>query len=218
MPDDVKGSATAGGRAARTAAQLVDAATTLFLQRGYRGTTLSDVAELAGVAARTVYVRFDTKAALLKQVVDVAIAGDTLPIDVAGRDWTRTSLTAPTLRERLAAHVAGSRAVMERFGPLMAVVAEAAPLEPTIADAAAAGRADTVRQLRRFWEAAHNDGLLHPDVDLDWVLTTSTLLGTIDTYLVLTRVNGMTADEYQAWRHRTWLHLATTPGPPRSTD
>ncbi len=50
------------------------------------------------------------------------------------------------------------------------------------------------------------------------MLTTSTLLGTIDTYLVLTWVNGMTADEYQAWRHRTWLHLATTPGPPRSTE
>ncbi|MFC4943140.1 TetR/AcrR family transcriptional regulator [Pseudonocardia sp. GCM10023141] len=218
MSADVKGNPASGpgGRAARTAAQVIAAATTLFLERGYLATTLTDVAEHAGVAPRTVYVRFGTKADLLKQVIDTAIVGDPLPIDVAHRDGTRIALTAPTLQERIAVHAAGTRAIMERSGPLMAVAAEAAPLEPTIADAATAGRADALHQLRQFWETAHADGLLHPDADLDWILTTSSLIGTVDTYLVLTRTNGWTADTYQEWRYRTWMHLATTPGPPPS--
>jgi AcrR family transcriptional regulator len=210
---DVKGG-SGPGRAARTEARVIAAATALFPIRGYRGTALTDVAERAGVAPRTVYVRFGTKAELLKRVMDVAIAGDALPIDVAHRDWTVTALTAPTLAERLHAHAAGSRAIMERIAPLMAVVAEAVPLEPAIAAAAAAGREDTLRQLRRLWVTLHTDGLMHPDTDLDWVITTSGLLGTVDTYLVLTRTLGWDPDDYQTWRYRTWTQLATTPGPP----
>jgi AcrR family transcriptional regulator len=214
VAETVKGRAAAAtARAARTEERILAAATTLFPARGYRGTTLADVAEAAGIAARTVYVRFGTKAELLKQAMDVAIAGDTLPIDVAHRDWTRTALTAPTLHERLAAQAAGSRHVMERTAPLMAVVAEAIPLEPTLAAAAAAGREDALRQIRRVWETLHADGLMHPGTDLDWVITTTSLLGTVDTYLKLTRTLGWSPDDYQSWRFRTWLHFATTPDP-----
>jgi hypothetical protein len=42
--------------------------------------------DLGQVAARTVYVRFGTKAALFKRVVDVAIVGDTEPVGVLGRE------------------------------------------------------------------------------------------------------------------------------------
>ena len=136
MEPGVKGGASTG-RAARTEGRVIAAATTLFADRGYRGTALTDVAEAAGVAPRTVYVRFGTKAELLKRAMDLAIAGDDLPIDVAHRDWTLAALTAPTLSERIDAQAAGNRALMQRTAPLMAVVAEAVLLEPAIATAAA---------------------------------------------------------------------------------
>jgi AcrR family transcriptional regulator len=73
----------------------------LFLADGYVATTLEAVARRARVGARTVYLRFGTKAALFKRVIDVAIVGDTQPVDVLGRDWMRDALTAPTAAERL---------------------------------------------------------------------------------------------------------------------
>src|ERR1700685_1590504 len=81
---------------AQTEQRIVVAATELFLANGYVATTLEAVAKHAQVGARTVYLRFGTKAALFKRVVDVAIVGDTDPVDVLGRDWVQETLTAPT--------------------------------------------------------------------------------------------------------------------------
>jgi len=74
---------------AHTEQRIVAAATELFLADGYVATTLEAVAKRAQVGARTVYVRFGTKAALFKRVVDVAIVGDTQPIAVLDRDWAK---------------------------------------------------------------------------------------------------------------------------------
>src|SRR5919202_4053593 len=107
MRDDVKtGSAAAGlsaRRVARTEAELMDAAHDLFLEQGYVATTLTQVAERAGLAPRTVYVRFGTKAALFKRVVDRALVGDAEPVDVAHRPGTMQAMTADTLEARIAA-------------------------------------------------------------------------------------------------------------------
>ena len=124
----------------------------LFLRDGYAATTLAAVADAARVGHRTVYVRFGTKAALLKRVVDVAVAGDTRPIDVASRDWFQTALTAPTLAERIAASASGSAsALMARAGDLIAIAEQAAPAEPDIAAAARAGREGTRDAIRLFF-------------------------------------------------------------------
>src|SRR5919109_333620 len=95
---------TAGLRAARVLAneeRILRAAHRLFVRDGYQATTLTAVADAAGVAHRTVYVRFGTKASLLKRVVDVALVGDLAPIDVVGREWYRAATTAPTLEARI---------------------------------------------------------------------------------------------------------------------
>lgn len=204
------------GRAARTELRIVTAATDLFLANGYQGTTLSGVAAAAGVAERTVYVRFGTKAALLKRVVDVAVVGDTLPIDVAHRDWHRVAMTAPTLRERLTAHAAGARALLERLGPLLVVAAQAEPDEPIIAHAAQAGREATLAETRESWQQLRADGLMNPESDLAWVIATTSLLGAAETYVLMTRTLRWSPVEYETWRYRTWLHFATTPGPPEA--
>lgn len=209
----VNGQLAGTGRASRTEERIVAAASVLFRERGYRATALTEVAEAAGVAHRTVYVRFGTKADLLKRVIDVAIVGDTLPIDLAGRDLARWALTAPTLDERLAADAAGAREVMERIAPLLPVGAEAEPTEPIIAAAAQAGREATLTTIRTRWEKLHADGLLHPDTDLDWVVATTGLLGQADTYVLMTRTLGWSPRQYEHWRYRTWRHFATVGAP-----
>jgi AcrR family transcriptional regulator len=47
-------------RVSATESRIVAAARDLFVERGYAGTTLADVADAAEVAARTVYLRFGT--------------------------------------------------------------------------------------------------------------------------------------------------------------
>src|ERR1700730_8673822 len=105
---------------AQTEERILAAATELFLADGYLDTTLAAVARRARVGARTVYVRFGTKAALFKRVVDVAIVGDTAPVDVLSRDWMQSALTARTAADRIAAAASVARQIMQRTGALFA--------------------------------------------------------------------------------------------------
>jgi AcrR family transcriptional regulator len=205
--EDVKPRA-ASSRAARTEQRIVAAARDLFVERGYRGTTLSDVAHAAGVADRTIYVRFATKAELLKRVVDVAVVGDTDAVPLADREWVSLMLAAPTLEERLSADAEGSAVLLERVAPVLAVAIQAEPDEPLIAAAFQAAREDTHRQVRRFWESLAEAGLMHPDADVAWVSDTTALLANAETYLHMTRTLRWSTDDYRAWRLRTWRHFA----------
>lgn len=197
----------------QTEERIVAAAAELFLVQGYVDTTLAAVATRAGVGARTVYVRFGTKAALFKRVVDVAIVGDTAPVDVLGRDWMQVALTAPTAAERIAAGVAAGRQIMQRTGPLFAVAQQAAAVEPAVAGYWQQGREQSYSVQRLFWTRMAEDGLLDPSVDLAWLIGTTAILAAAETYLLITRMNGWDLDTYEDWAIRTWTQLATPPRP-----
>ena len=192
----------------QTEDRLIAAATELFLAEGYVATTLEAIARRAQVGARTVYVRFGTKAALFKRVVDVAIVGDTLPIDVLSRDWAQAAVTAPTAAERIAAGAAIGRQIMERTGALFAVAQQAAAVEPLIAGFWQQGREQSRHAQAVFWSRMAEDGLLDPGVDLAWVIDTASILGSAETYLVITRMLGWDLDEYENWLVTTTARLS----------
>jgi AcrR family transcriptional regulator len=196
---------------AHTEQRILAAATELFLARGYLATTLEAVARRAQVGARTVYLRFGTKAALFKRVIDVAIAGDAEPVDVLGRDWMQAALTAPTAAERLAASAAASRQIMERTGALFAVAQQAATIEPLIAGFWQQGREQTRHVLAIFWTRMADDGLLDPAIDLTWLIDTTNILAAAETYLLTTRITGWDLDAYERWLVRTFSQLMASP-------
>ncbi|MFE2999921.1 TetR/AcrR family transcriptional regulator [Nocardia sp. NPDC059246] len=198
-------------RKAETERKILDAARRLFIADGYAATSLAAVAEAAEVGSRTVYLRFGSKAELLKRTIDVAIVGDMQDIDVAHRDWHIRAATAPTLDDRITAYARGARELMERAAPVIAAAVAAEASEPLIAEAAQAGRAATQQHIADIWRRMHADGLLHPDADLDWIIATVGPLGQADTYNLMVRTLGIDPDGYERWLSGTWLRLATTP-------
>ncbi|HEX4175708.1 MAG TPA: helix-turn-helix domain-containing protein, partial [Acidimicrobiales bacterium] len=61
-------------RATRT--KVLEAATRLFVAKGYTATTMADIAREAGVAMQSVYTAGRSKADLLSAAVERAVAGD----------------------------------------------------------------------------------------------------------------------------------------------
>lgn len=194
-------------RRAETERRLVDAAAALFVERGYAGTTLAAVAERADAAPRTLYLHFATKAELLLRCIGVAIAADTEPIALAERPAMAEAMTAPTLDERIHLMASLTASLMERTGPLLDIALQAAPSEPLVAAAAAAGRADTRRTLHAFWQRIKDDGLLPPSIDLGWLSETATLLAHAETYLLIGKTTGWDDDTYRSWLATTWRRL-----------
>jgi AcrR family transcriptional regulator len=185
-------------RVARTEAELIDAARALFLEQGYVPTTLTQVAARAGLADRTVYVRFGTKANLFKRVVDQAVVGDAEPVDVAHRPRTLEAMTAATLAERIDALADVSVGIAARTGALFAVGVQAEGLEPEIAEAALAGRRATIDLCRSFWARAKADGLLAETVDPAALAVLTDLLICADSAVHLRRAGTWSLTGYRA--------------------
>src|SRR6476660_8413579 len=81
-------------QARETRARVLRAATDRFLEVGYAATTIRAVASASGVSVPTVELLFRTKAQLLKDAIDVAIAGDGAPIPMLEREWAASAQQA----------------------------------------------------------------------------------------------------------------------------
>jgi AcrR family transcriptional regulator len=83
-------------RVVRTRAAVVDAARTLFLQKGYAGTTMEEIAALAGLTKRTMYNNYPHKEALFTQIVaDVIAFAEAFATRPARRVYRRDHVDEP---------------------------------------------------------------------------------------------------------------------------
>ncbi|MEU1688483.1 helix-turn-helix domain-containing protein [Micromonospora sp. NPDC005707] len=120
-------------KAAETRRGILDAARDLFVDQGYGATNMQEVAARAGVAVQTLYFVFGNKRSLLKELVDVTIAGDDEPVATMSRPWFREALAAATADDQLRAHVRGTRQVLERVAEITKMVATAAATDAEVA-------------------------------------------------------------------------------------
>lgn len=131
---DVKRLSKRTQRSRETRRKIVAAAGELFVERGYGATNLQDVADRAGVAVQTIYFVFGNKRSLLKELVDVTIAGDDEPVATMDRPWFRNALAADTAEEHLRLHVHGTRRILDRFAPMTKVIAAATASDVEVAE------------------------------------------------------------------------------------
>ena len=84
----------------RSRAAVVDAARTLFMEQGYAGTTMDDIARRAGLTKRTLYNNYVDKEALFRLIVsDVIAIAETFAREL--RVELATGITTANLREKL---------------------------------------------------------------------------------------------------------------------
>jgi AcrR family transcriptional regulator len=117
-------SALREAQARRTRQRVVDAATAVFLDRGYAGAMMRAVAAGAGVSVPTVEALFGTKARLLKAAIDVATAGDDEPVAVLERPWADEAGKTRSLSEFLSAVGEVLAAAQQRSAGLVLAVFE----------------------------------------------------------------------------------------------
>jgi AcrR family transcriptional regulator len=150
--------------AMRTRAAILLAAEALFLRDGYVGTSMKRIAARAGVSEKTMYLAFDTKATLLRRVIQAAVRGDEDAAPLTDQPQWRGVVAGPPA-EALARFAAQNAALMTRTAPIVALGEAAAAADPELAahrdDAHAAARAD----LCALAAALKHRGSLRADVD-----------------------------------------------------
>lgn len=186
-------------QARRTRQAIVAAANWLFVDRGYTATSLADIATDAEVARPTVFAAFGSKAALLREVVDQALAGDDEPVPVAERPWFRPVWEADSPRAVLDAYAEVCRIIGARAAEIFEVVRQAADAGPEPADLW-----ETMQRNRRAGAAMVIDRVEAlvsgpPCLDHDRAVDVVWMFNDPSHYRSLVRVCGWSEREYTAW-------------------
>ncbi|MFC4017093.1 TetR/AcrR family transcriptional regulator [Micromonospora sp. GCM10011542] len=187
-------------QAGLTRRRVLDAARELLIERGPAAVTMRDVATRAGVSAETVYKTFRTKAALIKDVYDVTLAGDDEPIPMIDRPEIKAVFAATSPRDKLARYAYAARRVGERVGPLLARLLAAA----SGGDADLAQFRETINRERLVGAGAlvghlAASGGLRVDVEPDRARDIVWTLISPEVYELLVGGRGWSPDEYEQW-------------------
>lgn len=119
-------------QALATRARIVEAAATVFTQRGYERARIEDIATEAGVAYPTVYKAFGSKPALLAAALATAMGGGE-DERIEQQAWFREQLDAPDAETQLRLVARNARRLGERAGRLLEIARVAAAGDATIA-------------------------------------------------------------------------------------
>src|SRR5687768_15232542 len=116
-----------------TRRRVLAAAQRLFVEKGYKATTMADIATDAGVAMQSVYNAGKSKADLLQRVVEVVVAGDDDSVLLTDRpSFAAIGQEPDPVRqvEMIAALIASTQ---ERSAPVQAALREAAAFDDAVA-------------------------------------------------------------------------------------
>ena len=186
-------------QAAATRLEILEAAGRLFDRQGYEATTMAAVAAEAGVALKTVYVAFDTKAGVLTALWNLRLRGDEGDAPVAERAAYREVLEEPDPERQLRLNARNSRAGKERIGRVIEVIRAAATADPEIEALWGRIQAEYHANQERVVASLADKGALRPGLDTTRAADVLWTLNNPTVWQLLVGLRGWTPDEYERW-------------------
>lgn len=211
MADPVKRDPAGRGQARTRLARraVVEAARTLFLERGYAAATIEAISERADVPPATVYRLFSSKLGILEAVLDTSIAGDDEPRAVAERPDVAALFAEPDPHKLLAGFAGVTAAINRRTNDVYRVLVSAAGSDP-----AAAELLDELRQQRdrgqgRIARSIARAGALRRGLRERDAADLIHALMSPEVYRLLVGDRGWTPERYEQWLGTTLTQQLT---------
>lgn len=183
----------------QTRQAILDAARLLFIERGYAGTSMGDIATAAQVSIKTVEAAFGTKARLLTALWDVSVVGDDEAVSLAQRTWFREMLNEADPRRQLALHARNARRIKHGIGALTEVVRRAAQSDPEIGERWHLIQDQFLENQRMVAESLAAKGALRADLDIADAVEIIWTLNHPSVYYLVVFERGWSEDHYERW-------------------
>src|ERR1700680_3846642 len=116
-------------RSAESGQRGLDGGRTLFLDRGYRATTIAAIAAQAEVNADTVYDRVGRKPLILRELIEQASSGRDRAVVADERDYVKAMRATDDPVEKLAIYAEAVRRIQARMAPLHLALRDASTTE-----------------------------------------------------------------------------------------
>jgi AcrR family transcriptional regulator len=194
-------------QARRTRRAILEAAGRLFVARGYAATTMTAVAEAAGVALDTVYAAVGAKPVLFRLLVETAISGTDEAVPALERDYVRAIRAEPDPARKLALYAQAVGRIQQRLAPLFRVLQQAAAAD---AELGALWQEISERRAANMGLLAGelaSTGGLRPGLPVEEAADVLWSMNSPELYLLLVDQRGWPPDRYQRWLADAWQRL-----------
>ena len=194
-------------QSADTRRRILDVTRELIVERGYRATTVAEVARRAGVHVDTVYALVGRKPVLLRELIEQAISGAPGPVAAEEREYVKAIRAEPDPARKLAIYARAVRDIQARMAPLYLALRDASATEPEAEEVwrqISDRRAANMRKLAQDLDQA--GGLragmsVEKAADVIWATNSS------EVYVLLTVERGWSPDAYEDWLTDAWCRL-----------
>ena len=190
-----------------TQSAVLEAARSLFVERGFAATSVASIAGRAQVSPETVYAVFGSKRALLEKLLDAAIAGGDEAVPVVDQSWVDEMRREPEPRLRLRILARHGAAILDRRAAIDEVVHGAAAADPEIAGLWRRRKAERFAGQRELLRIALEDGGPPSGPAFEEGAAILYAVGSPETYLALVVDAGWTPDRFADWYAATLERL-----------
>jgi AcrR family transcriptional regulator len=183
---------------------ILDAARSKIVERGYRATTIADIATAAGVHVATVYELVGRKPVVLRELIEQAISGADRALPPEERDYVVAMRAEPDPGRKLAIYAAATRVIQGRLAPLLLALRDAATTDP---DAASVWREISDRRaanMRRLVQEVAAAGGLRADLTVDDAADFIWTTNSAEVYVLVTTERSWTPERYETWLADLW--------------
>jgi AcrR family transcriptional regulator len=185
-------------QAARTRQDVVEAASRLFLSGGYGPTTVSAIAEAAGVSVETIYKAFGGKPGLVRALVSTGLEGDgSVPAELRSDEMQAAELDPRAVIRnwtRLATEVA------PRTAPILLLIRSAAGTDLEMANLLAEVDEQRLRRMDGNARTLYERGELRQGITLEQARDVLWTISSPELYELLVLRRGWSMDRFAAFQ------------------
>jgi len=192
---------------AETRQRILAAARALFLERGYRATTIAAIAGHAEVNADTVYELVGRKPIVLRELIEQAISGTDRAVVADERDYVKAMRATPDPTEKLAIYARAVRAIQARMAPLHLALRDASSTEPEAEEVWREISERRAANMRRLVQDLKSTGRLRSDLSVNEAADIVWATNSAELYIMLTMDRGWSAHHYERWLADSWCRL-----------
>jgi AcrR family transcriptional regulator len=192
-------------------AAVVAAARDLFLDRGYAATTIDAISDVSGVPAATVYRLFSSKLGILKELLDVSIAGDDESVPLPERSNVRALLAEPDPRKQLSGFADITCGIMSRTEPVYRILVSAAASDPEAAALLGSQTQHRQQGQSQIARVLARAGALQPTLRERDAADIIHALMSPEVYRLLVGDRGWSRQKYGQWLKRTLISQLLPP-------
>lgn len=186
-------------QARQTRMQIIEAARTLFVERGYAGATLEAIASEAGVAVDTLYAAFGSKRGILSSLIDVSLVGDDEETPLLEREGAQSVQREKDPRRQVELFAKDITAIMGRMAPIFGIMRAAAKTEADAAKMLRGMLDSRLQGMMVFVDALASNRSLRDGLTRQEAAETVWMLTSAEMYNLAIMDRGWSEEKYQQW-------------------